>query len=362
MWMRSSCWWAGLLLLCTAMTADTTDFNPDDNLSRSGFETSTCSNTVVEDAEQCDDGNLDPLDGCAMDCRIEPGFACAGSPSVCTTLDQFEVEPNDTISTANAGFTTSGSVLGGISPIGDLDYFRVQMAQSFKVVRFESFAPIEGDCLGGVTTTLHLRHDNGTQIVADSASGISACAAIALGMAPATYYIQIEETGNNAVVAGYALLARFLSDQGAELEFPGMIGLNDNAFIAEVSLLGAHDGVVFGDHSVDTDADYYQISVPAGAGIRAEIIEGDREVATCESNTFDPLLRLHGADGTTQLATDDDSARGFCSLIDGTGSAPMNAGARNTSGVAQTWFLAARASIPSGSGSSFTYRLAVTIR
>jgi len=34
--------------------------------------------------EQCDDGDIDDLDGCNSDCEIETGWECApGSPSVC---------------------------------------------------------------------------------------------------------------------------------------------------------------------------------------------------------------------------------------------------------------------------------------
>ena len=34
--------------------------------------------------EPCDDGNQSSGDGCSNACRVEPGWSCAGSPSVCT--------------------------------------------------------------------------------------------------------------------------------------------------------------------------------------------------------------------------------------------------------------------------------------
>ena len=43
-----------------------------------------CGNGVTEPPETCDDGNTTPGDGCDGSCSIEPGYACAGSPSVCT--------------------------------------------------------------------------------------------------------------------------------------------------------------------------------------------------------------------------------------------------------------------------------------
>jgi len=41
-----------------------------------------CPNGLVEDGEQCDDGNDNPDDGCHQ-CQISYGYACAGAPSDC---------------------------------------------------------------------------------------------------------------------------------------------------------------------------------------------------------------------------------------------------------------------------------------
>jgi cysteine-rich repeat protein len=350
-----------------AIAAGAVDFDPADNIYRSSFEASTCPNALVEDAEQCDDGNIIAADGCAGNCRVEAGFACTGTPSTCAVPAISEIEPNNSTDMADFSgvvFGARSTVLGAINPLGDLDYFRVSVSDVFKVARFESFAPSPGDCTGGATTTLRLRDAAGAQIVADTAaSGISGCAALVFGLAPDTYYIQIEETGNNALITNYALEAFFVGDFGAESEALGASGANDTAAAAENALLGTREGVVFGDHSLSTDVDYYAVELPAGAGIRAEIIEGNRQVATCESQVVDSLLTLYGADGVTQKASDDDSGRGFCSLIDGTGSSPKDLNARNTTGAAQTWYLAVRSSSVAAPGSSsFTYRLAVTVR
>ena len=42
-----------------------------------------CGDGVVSGTEQCDDHNNAPGDGCSPSCTGEPGYACAGSPSVC---------------------------------------------------------------------------------------------------------------------------------------------------------------------------------------------------------------------------------------------------------------------------------------
>ena len=43
-----------------------------------------CGDGDLDPGESCDDGNLDDSDGCSSQCATEPGFACAGEPSVCT--------------------------------------------------------------------------------------------------------------------------------------------------------------------------------------------------------------------------------------------------------------------------------------
>ena len=42
-----------------------------------------CGDGRISASEQCDDGNTAGGDGCSASCRVEPGFKCAGEPSVC---------------------------------------------------------------------------------------------------------------------------------------------------------------------------------------------------------------------------------------------------------------------------------------
>ncbi len=42
-----------------------------------------CGDAVLDAPEQCDDGDLAAADGCNEFCRVEPGWSCAGQPSVC---------------------------------------------------------------------------------------------------------------------------------------------------------------------------------------------------------------------------------------------------------------------------------------
>ena len=85
---------------------------------------------------------------------------------------------------------------------------------------------------------------------------------------------------------------------------------NDTAATANTNLTLISEAFCAGDHSVNTDVDVYAVVVPAGQALRAEVVEGDRTVETCESNGIDSVLTLFAADGTTMLVTDDDDGRG----------------------------------------------------
>lgn len=49
-----------------------------------------CANSVLQEGEQCDDGNTTNGDGCSNACVRESSFVCEGSPSTCTFQDEDE--------------------------------------------------------------------------------------------------------------------------------------------------------------------------------------------------------------------------------------------------------------------------------
>ena len=103
--------------------------------------------------------------------------------------------------------------------------------------------------------------------------------------------------------------------------------------------------------------------MPAGKSLRAEVIEGDGEA--CESNRVDSLLTLYDESGLL-LGSDDDSGRGFCSRIDGTGSAATAAEAYANNLAGGTYYLLVEAAEvareATDASGQFAYRLAVTLR
>lgn len=303
-----------------------------------------CGDGVAGPGEQCDDGGVVDGDGCSAACVAEDAIQ--------------ELEPNDTSLQADAtGIVATGDALfgGSIPAIGDLDQFRLDLAAP-QVVRFETFSAV-GVCEGGIATTLRIFDDLGAQLVSDTNSGIANCSAIVFPLPAGTFYVQVEETGNNSLVPTYLLELAVQADTGLETE------PNEDELTASANFMGGGSELyVFGDHALNTDSDYYAIDVAVdGSALRIEAIEGDRAIETCESNGVDTRITLYDAAGV-ELVDDDDDGRGFCSKIDGTGAAPADAAADGL--AVGTYYVQVRASSfsqmsPAG---QFIYRLAVSVR
>ncbi|MBI5545354.1 MAG: PPC domain-containing protein [Deltaproteobacteria bacterium] len=192
----------------------------------------------------------------------------------------------------------------------------------------------------------------GAQANFDTAgSGIGNCPALVVDLPAGTYYVQVSAAGSVTVPA-YLLEVRFEGDRGSEVE--------PNETTLTASVLAGSDSAIFGDHQVLADVDVYAVTVPAGAsGIRAEIVEGDG-TETCESNGIDSYLTLYDSAGST-LTSDDDTGRGFCSLIDGTGALPLDPSAGGLS--PGTYYLEVKRPFSAtGASGLFNYKLVVTIR
>jgi cysteine-rich repeat protein len=307
---------------------------------------SVCGNGVTQIGEQCDDGNGVDGDGCSAVCLAENAVQ--------------EVEPNATSAEADAaGINSDGTTLfgGAIGTVGDVDRFRVDLAAP-SFIRFETFTSID-DCSANNAMTLRVFDAANNSLVTDGLggifSGIQSCAAITFPLPAGTFYVQVEESGNNALLPSYLLEVQSQADFGTETE------PNEDIATASLNIQAAGSNVyVFGDHTLNADSDYYAIDVPEGASVRLETIEGDRAVETCESNGVDSRITLYTAGGA-QIADNDDEGRGWCSLIDGTGTVALHPGAHGL--AAGTYYAQVRQSASANvAGGQFIYRLVATVR
>lgn len=317
------------------------------------FSEIVCGNGVLTPgAEECDDGNTVDSDSCSNACRI-------------IAVDELEV--NDSVALANASpvqLTGDTKVRAAIALPGDVDVYRLTLAAE-ALVRFETFIGTYGDCTAA-TTTLRLLDSGGAPVLVDPASsGQGGCSLLLVPLPAGTYFIQVEETGNNAAIERYFLDVALPPTAGVETEAAATMGQNDTVATATPVLLSALDAWALGDHMQENDVDVWSITVPALSGVRAEIVEGDRAVETCESNDLDATLWLLDAMGNT-IATDDDAGRGYCPRIDGLrspSSAAVFSLARNHTTAPVTMYLRVTRS-PSGllTPAQFVYRLQVTVR
>ncbi|HWO17625.1 MAG TPA: DUF4215 domain-containing protein, partial [Kofleriaceae bacterium] len=310
------------------------------------FRGIVCGDAVIGPTEQCDDGNTTSGDGCNATCQIET---------------RAEVEPNNTNAQAmtNAVQITGDITLqAAITPLADVDTFQLTVATT-TVVRFEALTSLY-EC---PTATIDLRLFNsaGTSIVTDlTGKGIGGCGAIVIPLDPGTYFIRAEERGNNATIASYLLQVDYQTNLGAEPEGSNVTGVNDTPATADRNLLGGDNVYVFGNHLDTEDVDVYAITVPGLARIRAEVVEGNRAMETCESLGVDSRLTLFDQNGV-QMVDDDDGGRPYCSMIDGSGAVPLDPGAKNVTTSPQTYYLMVRRSdLAVGGEQTFSYRLQVS--
>ncbi len=262
----------------------------------------------------------------------------AGNPSACSSsityveLDVLtEAEPNGTAASATEHPGGGNRVVAAIQPIGDLDFFAVEVTQPGSSIVAETFGPTGGSCFD-IDTFMKLFGPNGTtQLVQDDDDGSGNCSKIdgavfdpaASNLAPGTYYLSVEEFQNNAEIAGYQLQVDVVPPPNED---------EPNNSSASATPLEGNPVRMTGAIDPLADQDWFSITVPEGRSLTTETFDGSG--STCQpSENHDTFVQLYAPDGTTVLASDDDDGTGPCSLI----SPNSDAGASGLS--AGTYFL-----------------------
>jgi len=120
---------------------------------RSTCRLPTCGDAVADSGEGCDDGDAWGGDGCAPDCALEDGA--------------LEVEPNDAWDASQA---LDGGRVHGSLPGGDIDCFSFEVAECHTVA-----LGLRGDCASPAALALH---DPSGAMVAAGAADAAGCAII----------------------------------------------------------------------------------------------------------------------------------------------------------------------------------------
>ncbi len=271
--------------------------------------TPACGNTLVEGGEQCDDGNTVSGDGCDGICAIESQGVVMGP-----------MAPG----TAPVIFTNS------IVPQSDRDFYRVEMAGPGYIIA-ETFTGSLGTC--SADTVLTLLDDNFVEIGNDDNDGPGSCSSINPEFDPwafvqaGTYWLRVEEGGNNAQIASYGIAIRTVGqgcgngilevaaplneicDDGnsvsgdgcsATCTFEGVAETEPNDAFDAAGVLTVNTDTVFTGSEPAGDNDWYAITVPEGYHLDAYVT-----VNSFNSCPTSPRARLslYGTNGTTLLAS-----------------------------------------------------------
>jgi cysteine-rich repeat protein len=141
-----------------------------------------CGDRVLQEGQECDDGNAVDGDGCSGGCRLE---------------DRAELEPNDRPDQAGAPAAPPFAVAGVTGPPGDsgfdADWYAVELATPARLT-VETFAVDSADC--GALLAAPALHDAGGALVAESSLadvGPASCGRLTSPpLAPARYLILVE--------------------------------------------------------------------------------------------------------------------------------------------------------------------------
>lgn len=266
-----------------------------------------CGNSIIEGGEQCDDGAIVPGDGCNATCQIEP----AGQVNIGQNVD----------------------FVGGIDPAVQRDFYQVTMPVA-GYIAVETFAPLVGQCVGA-DTVVTLLDSNLAVLGSDNDDGIGSCSLIdpqfdTFAAVPAgTYWVRVEESGNNAVIPEYRVRIRALGqgcgngiletigavpeicDDGnstpgdgcdAVCNFEGTVeneAGGNNAYNAGGVSNFTDDGVASGAIEPNTDEDWYSVTVTEGQHLDVFATVGS--LTSCPSNVR-LRVQLYNTNGTSLLA------------------------------------------------------------
>jgi cysteine-rich repeat protein len=134
-----------------------------------------CGDEHLDAAEQCEDGNTSPGDGCDSNCQLE----------------STETEPNDSIDAADA---FSDPFYASISPEGDQDCTAIIVDQGPASLRLNTYNVGLGMCeLQMMDSHLELLDPEGALVAEDDNGGDGMCARLSyFGLPAGTYYVLVK--------------------------------------------------------------------------------------------------------------------------------------------------------------------------
>lgn len=175
-----------------------------------------CGDGALTGSEQCDDGNLDALDGCSPLCQIEVicGDAVVGAGEQCDdgNLDDGdgcaancfyeldEIEPNNVVADANVYVDQPNHPWRSYISAGDVDIFAVTVTGPSAILHVETRDDGDGACAAfRLDTIVAILDASGTEIARDDDTGAGYCSLAAKPqLLPGTYYVKVNARDTTA--------------------------------------------------------------------------------------------------------------------------------------------------------------------
>ncbi|APR75570.1 Multiple EGF-like-domain protein 3 precursor [Minicystis rosea] len=341
----------------------------------------TCGDGITAGSETCDDENHTPGDGCDASCQKESGYACSGAPSVCAAVcgdgiklpgekcddgnlvngdgcsatcqiePGFEIEPNNTLATANPfdALAIGGKINGNIKPAGDKDIFSFEVPiGSTGLLTAQTINNYQGNVCGATTasdTVLTLFDASSNELVTndDISLGSNWCSSISSAtLDPGTYYIQVTHHTATSTLA-YTLQANLTlaicgngvvelaeqCDDGNTANGDGCSALckmestpeaepNNSCAAANGPTQLPPNTLFAGSIGTAGDQDWYAIVLPNYADLRLQTFD-ETGPGSCATG-HDSELQAFNSSCTSLGALNDDGGVGLCSLLDPTAS------------------------------------------
>jgi hypothetical protein len=255
------------------------------------------------------------------------GAAGAGGTGGGAPVD--EVEPNDSIDTANdfAAIAVGGRVSAAIGVAGESDYFSITVAAGTTALYVTTFSSgVDTTCASANTTMSLISSDGTTALVINrDISSTQLCSHISYAPAPGTYFVRVN--GNSATsVFRYVLAVRAVTlptgtpetepnDDGTPEIGNGMGSFEGNDFsTASANGPFSADTVVTGALNPIGDEDVFAIRNTGATPAEVYLETFNGGFGAC-ADGLDTQIRIRDASGAV-LAFDDDASTGrFCSFL-----------------------------------------------
>lgn len=279
-----------------------------------------CPNGVIDGLEECDDGNGTDGDGCSSLCLFE-GLR--------------DVEPNGTTATAQALTANPALVMGSITPVADLDVYAVTVPAGHHLDAYLTLNSLDS-CPVDPVGRLQLLGTNGTTVLATNSDGGPGytCGRIwpytdvdSAAMAAGTYYLRVNESGDNAEIARYFLHVRLIAPGCGNgiIEAPEVCddgnpnsgdGCSDTCALEplQVVTLPGAPVTIAGRISPSYIRNAIQLDVTQDTALYAATFSPDAASGICPSPAA-TRIQLYAADGTTVLGTDTTDGVDSCSEL-----------------------------------------------